>query len=43
MHMNRHAACFMQGEVIVTKDCDAGDGAVLTAVSMLRSLLTETN
>lgn len=32
---------FMQrDEAVVTEKCDAGDGAVLTAVSILRSLLT---
>lgn len=35
---------FMQkDEAIVTEERDAGDGAVLTAVSMQRSLLTAIN
>lgn len=46
MHMKRHMllVSFMQRcEAIVTVERDAGDAAVLTAASMLRSLLTAIN
>lgn len=43
MHMRITLVFMQRDEAIVTEDRDAGDGAVLTAVSMLRSLLTAIN
>lgn len=42
-HMPLVTFFFFRDQAIVTEEQDAGEGAVLTAVSMLRSLLTVIN